>query len=170
MREQIELALLMPTISEVIAAGGSFRLYPRGTSMQPMLVEGEDSVELTAAEPYRVGDVLLYRRENGQFVLHRLIGTVGDTLVFCGDNQNAPEFGIPRRAVLAKLGGYYKGDAHHTLDEPDYVRYAEARVARFPRLVRQNPRAARLYRRITPLHTLPCRAWRKLLRMLKNEK
>ena len=49
LREQMELAALMPMIAEVIAAGGVFRLYPRGTSMQPLLVAGEDSVELSAA-------------------------------------------------------------------------------------------------------------------------
>ena len=51
MREQMDLAALMPLIDEVIAAGGAFRLYPRGTSMLPMLTEGEDAVELVAAEP-----------------------------------------------------------------------------------------------------------------------
>ena len=51
MREQMELAALMPTIREVIDAGGVFRLYPRGKSMLPLLVEGEDSIELGAAEP-----------------------------------------------------------------------------------------------------------------------
>ena len=54
MREQMELAALMPTIREVIDAGGVFRLYPRGKSMLPLLVEGEDSIELGAAEPYAV--------------------------------------------------------------------------------------------------------------------
>ena len=65
----MDLAALMPLIDEVIAAGGAFRLYPRGTSMLPMLTEGEDAVELVAAEPYAVGDVLLYRRASGQFVV-----------------------------------------------------------------------------------------------------
>ncbi|PWM54990.1 MAG: hypothetical protein DBX93_08060 [Oscillospiraceae bacterium] len=170
MREQMDLAALMPLIDEVIAAGGAFRLYPRGTSMLPMLTEGEDAVELVAAEPYAVGDVLLYRRASGQFVLHRLIGVHKGALVFCGDNQRALEFGVPRTAVLAKLGGYYKGDVHHTLDEPDYVRYAKERVTRFPRACRKHPALERFVRRVTPLHTLPRRALHKLRRMLKIEK
>ena len=170
MLEQMNLAALMPMIDEVIAAGGVFRLYPRGISMLPMLVEGEDSVELVAAEPYAVGDVLLYRRANGQFVLHRLVGIHKGALVFCGDNQRVLEFGVPRTAVLAELGGYYKGDVHHALDEPDYVRYAKERVTRFPRICRKRPALERFVRRITPLHTLPRRARHKLRRMLKIEK
>lgn len=170
LREQMDLAALMPMIDEVIAAGGVFRLYPRGTSMQPLLVAGEDSVELAAAEPYAVGDVLLYRRANGQFVLHRLIAVQKHGLVFCGDNQRALEFGVPKSAVLAKMSGYYKGDVRHSTSDADYKSYAAARVARFPRVFRRNETAYRLYRRVTPLHTLPSRAGHKLLRMLKIEK
>lgn len=170
MREQMDLAALMPTIREVIDVGGVFRLYPRGISMQPLLVAGEDSIELGAAEPYAVGDVLLYRRKSGQFVLHRLIAVRRDGLVFCGDNQRMLEYDVPKSAVLAKMCGYYKGEAHHTIEEADYLRYTAERVARFPWLFRRSKAAYRLYRRVTPLHTLPRRAWHKLLRMLKIEK
>lgn len=169
LREQMDLEALMPTIAEVIAAGGVFRLYPRGTSMLPLLHEGRDAVELAAAEPYAIGDVLLYRRESGQFVLHRLVAEQKSGLVFCGDNQSILEFGIPRSAVLAKMSGYCTGDVHHTVDEADYLAYAAARVARFPALFRKSETAYRLYRRVTPLSTLPRRAWHKLLRVLKIE-
>lgn len=170
LREQMELAALMPMIAEVIAAGGVFRLYPRGTSMQPLLVAGEDSVELSAAEPYAVGDVLLYRRASGQFVLHRLIAVQKRGLVFCGDNQRELEFGVPKSAVLAKMSGYYKGDVHHSTKAADYLRYTAERVARFPRVLRRSETVYRLYRRVTPLRTLPSRAGHKLLRMLRIEK
>lgn len=170
MREQMELAALMPTIREVMDAGGAFRLYPRGKSMLPLLVEGEDSIELGAAEPYAVGDVLLYRRENGQFVLHRLIAVQKDGLVFCGDHQRDLEYGVPKSAVLAKMCGYYKGEVHHTVEEADYLRYTAERVARFPWIFRKSKAAYNLYRHITPLHTLPRRGGHKLLRMLKIEK
>lgn len=139
MREIMDLATLMPTIEEVISAGGVFRLYPRGKSMLPLLHEGSDSVELVKPDGYRVGDVLLYRRTNGQFVLHRLIAVERGTLTFCGDHQNTLEYGVPKSAVLAKMGGYFTGDEHHTLDTPEYRRYAKERVRRFP-FYRRNKR------------------------------
>ena len=101
MLEQMNLAALMPMIDEVIAAGGVFRLYPRGISMLPMLVEGEDSVELVAAEPYAVGDVLLYRRENGYYVLHRVFKAGPESLTMIGDAQTVLEPGIQPEQVIA---------------------------------------------------------------------
>lgn len=151
MREKMDLAALMPTIAEVIAAGGIFRLYPRGTSMLPLLHEGTDSVELAAANTYTVGDVLLYRRANGQFVLHRLIAVERDTLTFCGDNQTSLEYGVPKSAVLAKMCGYYAGEEHRTLDTPDYRRYARERVRRFP-FYRRNERLLAFLRKVK--HTI----------------
>ncbi len=139
MREKMDLARLMPTMLEVISAGGVFRLYPRGTSMLPLLHEGSDSVELIKPDGCQVGDVLLYRRANGQFVLHRLIAADRDSLTFCGDNQTLLEYDVPKSAVLAKMSGYYTGDEHRALDTPEYRRYAKERVRRFP-FYRRNKR------------------------------
>lgn len=168
MREQMDLAVLMPTITEVIDAGGAFRLYPRGVSMLPLLVQGKDSVSLIKAEPYTVGDVLLYRRKSGQFVLHRLIALHGDTLVLCGDNQHIIEYGLPRQAVLAKIGGYYKGEVYHSVEEKDYLHYARSCVTRFPWIFRKSETAFRLYRRFTPISSLPRRAVNKLRRIISK--
>ena len=147
----MDLAALMPTIEEVISAGGVFRLYPRGTSMLPLLHEGTDSVELAAANEYKVGDVLLYRRANGQFVLHRLIAVERDTLTFCGDHQNTLEYGVPKSAVLAKMCGYFAGEEHRTLDTPEYRRYARERVRRFP-FYRKNEKLLAFLRKVK--HTI----------------
>ena len=66
--------------------------------------------------------------------------------------------------------GYYKGEVHHSTKEAAYLRYTAERVARFPRVLRRSETAYRLYRRVTPLRTLPSRAGHKLLRILKIEK
>ena len=147
----MSLEALLPTIEEVIAAGGVFRLYPRGTSMLPLLHEGTDSVELSAADEYTVGDVLLYRRANGQFVLHRLIAVERDALTFCGDHQNTPEYGVPKSAVLAKMCGYFAGEEHRTLDAPEYRRYARECVRRFP-FYRRNEKLLTFLRKVK--HTI----------------
>ena len=67
------------TIREVMDSGGEFTLYPRGTSMLPLIVQGRDSVTLVKAEEFRTGDIAFYQRENGQYVLHRVIAADGET-------------------------------------------------------------------------------------------
>ena len=97
-------------MQELFAQGKEFLLYPRGESMLPLIRQGEDGVYLCAPKDLRRKDVCLYRRENGQFVLHRLIKLEKDgTLSFRGDNQSVIERGIPRDAVLARVSAVLKG-------------------------------------------------------------
>lgn len=90
------------TIREVMDSGGEFTLYPRGTSMLPLIVQGRDSVTLVKAEEFRAGDIAFYQRENGQYVLHRIIGERDGTFTMCGDNQLAPEYGVKPEQIIAK--------------------------------------------------------------------
>ena len=96
------LADYADTIREVLDSGGEFTLYPRGTSMLPLIVQGMDSVTLVKAEEFRAGDIAFYQRENGQYVLHRVIAADGETYTMCGDNQLAPEYGVKPEQIIAK--------------------------------------------------------------------
>ena len=77
---------LLPLIREQLAQGGSVRIAPNGTSMLPMLRQGMDTVVLSPVpERLQKYDIPFYRRDNGQFVLHR-ITAVGETYACIGDN------------------------------------------------------------------------------------
>lgn len=102
---------IYPILAEVLASGGEFRLYPGGVSMLPLLREGKDSVILVTPKAPRKRAVYLYRRADGSFVLHRLIGMEKDgTLTFSGDNQIARERGVPAAALLAEMSAFYRGE------------------------------------------------------------
>ena len=90
------------TIREVMDSGGEFTIFPKGTSMLPLIVQGRDSVTLVKAEEFRAGDIAFYQRENGQYVLHRIIGERDGTFTMCGDNQLAPEYGVKPEQIIAK--------------------------------------------------------------------
>lgn len=138
MRDYIEIDELYPLIKEVIESGGEFRFYPRGTSMEPLLHQGDDSVVLGAATEINEGDVLFYKRKNGMFVLHRLIEKRGGTYTMCGDNQFSLEYGLEPSQVLAKMVGFYKKEEFHSVDEPQYLEYVKKQLKRFP-FYRRNP-------------------------------
>jgi hypothetical protein len=46
--------------------------------------------------PPKKYDVIFYRRENGQYVLHRIIKIKKDGYVCRGDNQTAKEYPVSR--------------------------------------------------------------------------
>lgn len=101
-QERFKIADYAAAIREVLDSGGEFTLYPRGTSMLPLIVQGRDSVTLVKAEEFRAGDIAFYQRENGQYVLHRVIAADGETYTMCGDNQLAPEYGVKPEQIIAK--------------------------------------------------------------------
>ncbi len=54
--------------------GNEVEIYPSGTSMFPLINPPNDSVVLRSIKDTRLksGDIILYRRESGLLVLHRL--------------------------------------------------------------------------------------------------
>lgn len=101
---------MVPLMAETLARGGSARFSPRGVSMMPMLRQGVDSVVLSPApERLRKYDIPLYRRDNGRYVLHRIIAT-GDTYTCMGDNQFRPEYGIRGDQIIGIVTAFYRGE------------------------------------------------------------
>ena len=123
---------LFPLIEEGIAKKGKYRFYPRGVSMQPLLYAGEDSVELSEVRDINKYDMLLYQRDDGSFVLHRVVGVRGDLLDFCGDGQCYIEKGIRRGQIKAGVYAFYKGERRVEVTDRKYRRYAKRRVATIP--------------------------------------
>ncbi len=103
--ERLSLSDYEETIREVLDSGGEFTIYPGGASMLPLIAEGRDSVSLVKPENgVNTGDIALYRRKNGQYVLHRVIGMKNGCYTMCGDNQLAPEKGITDRDIIGIVG------------------------------------------------------------------
>ncbi len=89
-------------IRETVNSGGQFSLITAGTSMKPLLRNRKDTVVLVKANvPLKRFDIPLYKRENGQFVLHRVIAFDKNGYVLCGDNQVIKETGINDGDVIA---------------------------------------------------------------------
>ena len=99
----VSLKDFWPVMKEVLESGGDFTFYPNGTSMMPLIREGVDQVILAKSDNYKVGDAVFYLRENGQFVLHRIVKIKNGEYVMCGDNQVGFEYGIKENQILAKM-------------------------------------------------------------------
>lgn len=77
-------------------------LVVTGNSMSPFLIHGRDTVYLSRlCDPIKKGQILLYRRNNGQYVLHRVYQVKTESLTMVGDAQTELESGIRPDQVLA---------------------------------------------------------------------
>ena len=73
-----------------------------GNSMSPFLIHGRDTVYLSRlTRPAHRGDVLLYRRDNGGYVLHRVYAATPEGYTMVGDAQTELEPGIRPDQVIA---------------------------------------------------------------------
>ena len=120
----MNLGDMMPLILECLSNGQSVRFSPRGISMLPMLRQGIDSVVLSPLpDVLRKYDLPLYRRDDGKYILHRIVD-VGETYTCMGDNQFAAEKGLRRDQMIALVTGFYRAEKYHSVREPGYLLYS----------------------------------------------
>lgn len=101
----LEMSELVPIIKEAIAEGGEVKVRVKGYSMEPFLVDGRDSVFFSALpqRPFKVGDILLFKRTNGKYVMHRVYDVNSNGITFVGDSQRTLEPGIQPDQVIARV-------------------------------------------------------------------
>ena len=89
-------------ILAVMETGAAAPLVISGSSMSPFLVHGRDTVYLSPPpERLKKGDMILYRRDSGSYVLHRICGAEKETFCLIGDDQREKEPGVRRDQVIA---------------------------------------------------------------------
>ena len=104
--KQVDTKAYLLAMCELIDQGNEVSIPVVGSSMTPFLGDGRDQVYVKAPErPIRKGDIVLYRRRNGDFVLHRVckVHGKGDGAVYdiVGDSQNRIERNVQRQQILA---------------------------------------------------------------------
>ena len=119
----VALDELMPLFKESLSRGQTVRFMPRGISMLPLIREGKDSVTLSSiTQPLRKYDIVLYQRDNGKYILHRII-KVSDTITCVGDNQVQVETGLRRDQMIAVVVAYSREGKVHSVKELRYKLY-----------------------------------------------
>jgi len=99
------------TIRFVLDSDGEFRIYPRGTSMLPLLREKKDSVVLIkTVGPIKKHDIILFKKSSGQYILHRVIATEKDSYTTCGDNLHIPEYNVKPEQIIGIVNKIYRDD------------------------------------------------------------
>ena len=106
MRKVLPPEILLEEYRRILAEEPMVEALPlivSGSSMTPFLVGGRDTVYLSRLErPARRGDILLYRRDNGKYILHRVWRVEKDgTLTIVGDAQTQLERGIRQDQIIA---------------------------------------------------------------------
>lgn len=125
-RRLVPMDELSPLIVGLIDEGFDVTLTVTGNSMRPMLTHLRDSVVLTSCDPtaLKVGDIPLYRRENGTYVLHRIMKVHDNTYDISGDHQWVLEKDIQKTQVLCVVKGFTRKGKYYSCKHKGYRMYA----------------------------------------------
>lgn len=127
---------MLPHLRQKLAAGESLWIKPGGVSMLPMLHPGRDLVKLSPLpEKLKRYDLPLYRRDNGVYVLHRII-KAGQSYTCIGDGQFRKETGVRQDQMVALVTAFVRNGREYSVTAPGYRLYCCVwHFSRFPRRV-----------------------------------
>lgn len=119
----IPMEELMPLLAMQMETAGSAQLTVTGYSMMPMLHNRRDTVTICPATGVqKKGALILYRRENGKYVLHRILRVRKGGYVCCGDNQFFVEK-VGESQLLAVVVRFERNGKSYDVENKGYRRY-----------------------------------------------
>ena len=94
----------MSTFEEEIERTGKLVYTNVGDSMMPLIKQGRDLLIIEKPDGrLKRYDIPLYKRDSGQYVLHRVLKVRENDYVICGDNRYCKEYGITDRHIIGVL-------------------------------------------------------------------
>lgn len=107
-----EADVLFSFVEESVKNGGSVKIKIAGYSMYPLVTSRRDSVLLTKADKIKKGDVPLVKRDDGSFVLHRVVGIKAGCFMLRGDYEQKIEYPINPNQVIAVAKAFYRKEKY----------------------------------------------------------
>lgn len=98
---KVDAQTYLPALLELVDQGKTVPLVITGNSMSPFMIHERDSILIgPITRPLRKGDMAMFRRRNGQFVMHRICRVDSEgRFYFVGDAQTQIEGPIDREQV-----------------------------------------------------------------------
>ena len=128
---KLPMEQLIGVVQLQLSQRGSASLVVTGNSMWPLFRHMRDQVLLAPPAAYGKGDIVLYQRSNGQYVLHRILKKEKETSICCGDNQCEKET-IQNDWVLAVVTDFYRKGKQYSVTAKGYRLYKWAWMGLFP--------------------------------------
>ena len=98
---------------ELLEKDGTLVQFPIGYSMLPMLRQKRDTVVIKRINRKpKKNDVVLYLRDDGRYILHRIIKVKNNGYIIRGDNCYFNEYDITDKHIIGILEGFYKDDEY----------------------------------------------------------
>jgi signal peptidase I len=121
------------TFEEQLAKNGKLIYTNRGDSMMPLIKQDRDLLIIKPVHGrLKKYDVPLYKRDSGQYVLHRILKVRKNDYVICGDNRWVKEYGIRDRHIIGVLTAVVRNGKEISVNDWKYKVYVHLWCDFFP--------------------------------------
>lgn len=121
------------TFEKELERKGTITYTCKGVSMLPLLRQQRDLFTVSKRDGrYKKYDVVLYRRKDGAYVLHRVIKVLEDSYVILGDNCLNKEYGIQDKDILGIMTSFVRDGKEYSVENGAYRMYIKVWVALYP--------------------------------------
>lgn len=109
---KVKAASIFPFINELLEQGQSIKIPVSGNSMNPFLHDCSDSVELTKGSFHQLsrGDIVLIKRTDGYYVMHRVYKKKRECFYMIGDAQQWIEGPLYPEQLIAVVTAIWRKD------------------------------------------------------------
>ena len=109
-------------LEQLLREGNIIRIKPQGYSMYPLFIPGRDEalIQQAEAETCHRNDVVLYRRDQGILVLHRICKVTSQGFYMVGDNQCEVEGPLRPDQIIGKLIAVNRNSREFSVKVPLY--------------------------------------------------
>lgn len=122
----IDTESFLQVLCDLTDEGRTVSVVVSGGSMLPFLSGNRDSVYLEKpAGKLRKGDIVLFRRTNGDFVLHRIKSIKKDDFYLIGDRQYGVEGPVKLQQIAAVAVGARRKGKEITPRHPVWIFYSK---------------------------------------------
>ncbi len=119
-------------IEKALAERGIYASKTEGVSMQPMLVQGRDTVIIKKPEfPLKKFDIPVYHRGT-EYIMHRIIKVEKEGYVICGDNCIRLERDITDADIVGVLAAFYRNGKYVECGGDEDIKFAKRAVRTYP--------------------------------------
>lgn len=122
------------TFEQVIQRDGRLIYTNKGDSMMPLIKQDRDLLVISKKPQHRLKkyDVALYKRDSGQYVLHRVLKVRKHDYIICGDNRWKKEYGITDRHIIGVLTAVIRKNKEISVNDLRYKVYVHLWCDLFP--------------------------------------
>lgn len=114
---------IYPFILDAFSKDLTFTFPIHGTSMLPLLKTGDLVTIKKIDQELKVGDIILYRRQDNSFVLHRIRYVKENSYTLVGDHQGILEEGVKDNQIIGLVISYNKKNKEHYMNNFRYKIY-----------------------------------------------